>query len=210
MEMEIRRGAAAPGHAVQFYETATLLGDAVARFLLIGWRTGQPLVVVATEPHREAIHRGLMALGCDSRGSDGKDRILFLDAGQTLSTFMVDGRPDEALFNEVASSVFERIRKTSRRRRILFYGEMVDVLWRGGNPDAALRLEHLWNVFATQQSFSLLCGYATDNFSSDETDERLGSVCRLHDHVVAAMTDAPANAEMARFRSRLQQRARHA
>jgi hypothetical protein len=41
---------------------------------------------------------------------------------------------------------------------------MVDLLWRGGQAEAAIRLEVLWNELASTRTFSLLCGYAIGNF----------------------------------------------
>src|ERR1700686_1267710 len=50
-------------HIVQFYEDETFLAGAVADFLAGGLATGQPCVVVATEPHRKAIARRLKSKG---------------------------------------------------------------------------------------------------------------------------------------------------
>jgi hypothetical protein len=59
---------------------------------------------------------------------------------------------------------------------------MVDVLWRRGQADAAIRLETLWNNLATIYSFSLLCGYAIGSFCNDPS--RIEEVCHEHTHVI--------------------------
>ena len=41
---------------------------------------------------------------------------------------------------------------------------MVDLLWKQGKTEAAIRLEVLWNNLADSHVFSLLCGYAIGNF----------------------------------------------
>jgi len=62
------------------------------------------------------------------------------------------------------------------------YGEMVDVLWKLGQEDAAIRLEILWNTLATTYGFALLCGYSTGNFYKQA--ERFQEVCSQHTHVL--------------------------
>jgi signal transduction histidine kinase len=61
---------------------------------------------------------------------------------------------------------------------------MVNLLWRAGNPDAAIRLEELWNQLARGRSFALLCGYAMSNFGHEHDAERFAEVCRSHSRVV--------------------------
>jgi len=60
---------------------------------------------------------------------------------------------------------------------------MVDVLWKSGQKEAAIRLEILWNQLANTQAFSLLCGYAMGHFYKDANFQE---VCRHHTHVVSA------------------------
>ena len=67
------------------------------------------------------------------------------------------------------------------------YGEMVDLLWRGGHTIAAVRLEMLWNQLAMTHDFSLLCGYSMGNFYKDAG---VGDICRQHSHVISAEGDA--------------------
>jgi len=60
---------------------------------------------------------------------------------------------------------------------------MVDILWKEGKRDLAIRLEMLWNQLANTQRFSLLCGYTVGPFYKDA---HFADVCRQHTHVVAA------------------------
>src|SRR5262245_53148354 len=53
-------------HDVQFYRTNAFLVREVVNFLAQGLRAGQPLVIIATEPHRRAFADGLRALGLDT------------------------------------------------------------------------------------------------------------------------------------------------
>lgn len=79
------------------------------------------------------------------------------------------------------------VRKTVGRTPcpIRVYGEMVDVLWREGNSDGAIRLEILWNQLASAYDFALLCGYAVGHFYKETRDSRYDDVCDQHTHVLA-------------------------
>jgi len=59
---------------------------------------------------------------------------------------------------------------------------MVDVLWREGQQDAAIRLEMLWNQLANTRKFSLLCGYSMGSFYKDAAFD---AICHQHTHVLS-------------------------
>jgi hypothetical protein len=64
---------------------------------------------------------------------------------------------------------------------------MVDGLWKDGNPDAAIRLEMLWNKLAQRFGFALLCGYSMGNFYKET--KGFESVCREHTHIIAPLAE---------------------
>ena len=197
------------GHAVRFYEDEELLSAAVADFLAAGLTVGQPLVVIATAPRRDALTRRLAAEGFDVDGARSGGRLTMLDAREALAAFMVDAVPDPARFRAVVGPVLERAAGRSADAVLRVYGEMVDVLWKDGNTDGALRLEELWNELAGTHSFSLLCAYAMGNFYRAADAERLREVCRHHTHVIPAEPYSQGD-DAARLReiALLQQRAR--
>jgi hypothetical protein len=184
MEIDPALGGRAPGHVVYFYQNDAALAATVARFLAAGWRTRQPLVVLATARHREAIADSLSALGCDCRSGDRNGAVTFADTDDTLSSFMTAAGLDTDKFKISMERLFEQSRRESDRRRVLFYGEMVDVLWRDGHPRLALQLEEQWNGLACGRSFSLLCGYAIDRFADPDQAPAFDAVCHLHEHVI--------------------------
>ncbi|HWW60009.1 MAG TPA: MEDS domain-containing protein, partial [Thermoanaerobaculia bacterium] len=159
---------AAPRHAVQFYEREEFLYDVVVAFLAAGLDAGEPAIVVCTPAHRE----GFLSL-LRERGTC-VDRLTLLDAQEMLSTFMVRGVPDGELFQQNVGLRVKAAAAESASIRV--YGEMVDVLWRDDQTEAALRLEELWNALAEQCSFSLLCAYRMGSFLRD--------ICVRHDHVL--------------------------
>ena len=63
---------------------------------------------------------------------------------------------------------------------------MVDLLWRRGEREAAIRLEEFWNDLAGLQTFSLLCAYYMDNLDQAAYSGPLDCICRVHSHLIAA------------------------
>ena len=188
-------------HSVQFYERDAFLCDRVSRFLEEGLRAGEPAIVIATEAHRSAVEAELQRRGCHS------GPITYLDARETLERFMSGVLPDEETFYSVIGRAIEQRRNGGGRIRA--YGEMVDLLWRDGNPDAAIRLEELWNDIAGHYDFSLLCAYPMGNFQSESDSTGFDAICARHSHVVPTEAYAGEDDDDARLRevvSTLQQR----
>jgi hypothetical protein len=141
----------------------------------------QPALVIATQPHLDAVLKNLTAAAIDVGRLKNSGELLLLDARRTLATFMVDGQPDPDFFKASATSALEQLGR-GRAKTIRAYGEMVDVLWKDGMSAAAIKLEMLWNRLANSHDFSLLCGYAMGNFYKDAS---IDDVCRHHTHVVS-------------------------
>src|SRR5690349_7615300 len=178
---------AVPGHHhVQFYDQEPFLYDVVASFLSAGLRDRQPVVVIATEAHREAFLAALREDGFDVAQARQDGRLTVLDARQTLATFMVDGMPDWDRFRASVGGVLEACIARGQRQPIRAYGEMVDLLCKDGNPDAALKLEEQWNELGKLYPFILFCAYAMDGFASDEQRDHFQKVCHVHTHVAPA------------------------
>jgi len=90
------------------------------------------------------------------------------------------------------------------------FGEMVDLLWRDGNPRAAIRLEELWAAAVEERSMSLLCTYRSDNFREPGDSTGFANVCRTHTHVMPSESFSQLGDSESRLReiSLLQQQAR--
>jgi hypothetical protein len=176
-------------HAVRFYESERALSQIVAKFLSDGFASGSPGVVVATPGLRGALIRELTASSLDVVQLQRSNDLILLDADETLTTFMVDGQPDAAKFNDSICEVITRACRGREDCTVRIFGQMVDVLWSNGKQDAAIRLEMLWNALARTEAFSLLCGYAMGHFYKDAS---IKDVCRQHTHVVSADGEAAA------------------
>jgi PAS domain S-box-containing protein len=173
-----------PDHGVHFYENDDSLFTVVSKFLLGGIEAGQHEIVIATPAHTAALLRKLGANDTQN-WVDSQSRILFLDAEETLSKFMVGGMPDDRLFAATVGALIEQHLHDAAGAGVRAYGEMVDVLWKADQREAAIRLEELWHRLAERHPFSLLCAYAMGQFYGESRDS-LGAadVCRTHSYVV--------------------------
>ena len=181
-------------HAVQFYGTDDSLFTTVAGFLAAGLVEQQPAVVIATPSHRNSIVEYLCGrlIDCDKAIREGD--LLLLDAEAMLDLFMVNGMPNADLFEVNVGRVIEQTLNGRQTTVIRAYGEMVDVLWKNGQPDAAIAVEILWNKLALKHNFALLCGYSMGSFYKQT--KQLEQVCAQHSYVV------PGSATLVPFRRR--------
>jgi hypothetical protein len=154
-------------HAVQFYGNEQSLFTTVAGFLGEGLISGQPAIVE---------HLCGRLIDCESARRSGS--LLLLDAEDTLGQFMVGDAPDPDLFEQNVGRLIRQIVDGRGRPLVRAYGEMVDVLWKQGRPEAAIKLEILWNKLALKHRFALLCGYAMGNFYKQA--RHLEDVCAQH------------------------------
>jgi KaiC/GvpD/RAD55 family RecA-like ATPase len=186
-------------HTVQFYGDDNSLFTTVSAFLADGLVTRQPGIVIATEEHREAIVAHLCGRLIDCDEAVRKGDLILLDADEMLALFMVGDSPDPDLFDANIGRFIEQLLQGRHDVVIRAYGEMVDVLWKRGEDDAAIKLEILWNKLAMKYRFALLCGYAMGSFYKQT--QKLERICAQHSHVI--MPDA-------KVRSIESGRARHA
>lgn len=178
------RSASAPAyHAVRFYESDRALSRIVAEFLRDGFEAGNPGIVVASPAQRGAVVRELSARSVDVAQLVRSDDLILLDANDTLSTFMANGKPEAVKFKETMCDVITRACRGRANCTVRIYGQMVDLLWQADKQNAAIRLEMLWNQLANTQAFSLLCGYAMGHFYKDAN---FADICSHHTHVVSA------------------------
>ena len=175
-------------HAVQFYSDDAELLERVGTFLSEGLSAGQPAIVIATPEHCTAIERTLDAHLIDVPHARRLGDLVMLDAEELLGTFMVDHAPVGSLFRRSIGGIIEQTLRGRERTPVRAYGEMVDVLWKQGKTEAAIRVEVLWNNLAESHAFSLLCGYSIGNFYKQ--NDKYREVCDLHSHVHGAEANA--------------------
>jgi hypothetical protein len=169
-------------HFVQIYDADEAFMDTLVSFVSDGLKAGQAAVVIATPRHRDELDRRLSAMGIDVDGAKLMDRFQSLDAERTLEKFMVDGWPDETLFNGLVSGLLKRAAHNGRKVRA--FGEMVVLLWAQGQTAATMQLEHLWTELCSQHSFALFCAYPKIGFTG--VSESIAHVCAAHSRVLDA------------------------
>ena len=164
-------------HAVSFYDHDRELVDVLARYVGDGLAVGERVVVVATAAHRLALDEALASLGLDTALARRTGYYLALDAAAMLETFMRDDVPDADLFVRHVGTIVTHAAADGTPVRV--FGEMVALLWGEHNVSGVMRLEELWNAFAEQADFSLLCAYPTAGLNGARlTDVR--SICAAH------------------------------
>jgi signal transduction histidine kinase len=199
-------------HVVQFYGEDGFLLDELSRFIGTALGAGEAAVVIATEQHRDGLARRLQAWGLDTSLAIAQGRYIPLDAATTLAVITPGGWPDAVRFAEVVGGVMARasVSSESKPRRVAAFGEMVALLWADGKPDAAIRLEQLWNELAQTYSFNLRCAYPLSSFHREEHGDLLLKVCAEHSAVIPgeSYTALGTQDERLRIIAHLQQRAR--
>ncbi|HWH40245.1 MAG TPA: PAS domain S-box protein [Usitatibacter sp.] len=174
--------AAAHGHFVRFYDhDSTLVGE-VATYLRNGLETGAAALMIATPEHLREVRAKWQADDFDPAACEAQGQLLMLDARATLDRFMVDGRPDPALFEESVGGMVSRA--AARFDDVVAFGEMVAVLWKDDKTRAALELEELWNRLGHRHRFSLFCAYPMDACERGDVAEDFRLVCDAHAYVV--------------------------
>ncbi|MGH9353350.1 MAG: PAS domain S-box protein [Terriglobia bacterium] len=198
-------------HVVQFYQDDAFLLDTLGRYIGSALCAGEAAMVIATKAHRGGLEQHLMARGLDLPAIRKCARYTSLDAAETLSRFMVDGRPDASRFAQVMGDIIERASASAERGhpQVAVFGEMVSVLWAQEQREATIQVEKFWNKLAQKHSFRLCCGYPLGSFHRKEDTAPFLAICAEHSSVIPSESYVDSAAEDTRLRSiaTLQQRA---
>jgi hypothetical protein len=169
-------------HMVQMYTQDSVFLDTLCGFVADGVRCGDGVIVIATAAHLSALEARLAGTGVDLAAARGRDQYIALDAELTLSRFIVNGWPDEEIFDPLVTGLIARAGRGGRRVRA--FGEMVAILWAQGHAGATVRLEFLWHALCRREAFSLLCAYPRTGFTQDVTAS-VREICAAHSRVIA-------------------------
>jgi hypothetical protein len=176
-------------HAVQFYGSDDRLYSTVSAFLAEGLIVGEPAMIIASAAQRGGMLGQLNARMIHVDHARRTGDLLVLDADEMLALFMVDGMPDPDLFETNIGRFIDQVLQGRPGSTLRAYGGMVDILWKQGHSDAAIRLEILWNGLATRFGLALLCGYAMGHFYKQVP--QLQDVCSHHTHVFGPEHTSP-------------------
>jgi MEDS: MEthanogen/methylotroph, DcmR Sensory domain len=168
-------------HAVRFYDSADSLCGIVAAFLGAGFIRHESALVIATPEHGSGITAALRAVNFSPEALQQTRSLMLLDARTTLAAIMVRGTPDPVRFESVAGAAVDAICR-AQGQAVRAYDEMTDVLWRDNLPQAAIRLEALWDRLALTHGCSLLCGHGAGDCGRHGGRQ---SLVAQHSHVLA-------------------------
>lgn len=169
-------------HLVQIYGDEVSFMDALEGYVSSGLRKRESVILISTAAHLHELEKRLRANWLDVDRARWENRYVALLAQETLSLFMVDGMPSEALFTGAIAPLLERARNGGDRK-VRAFGEMVAILWAQGNRAAALALEVLWNKMQAEEEFPLFCAYPRCGFGVDASAS-IQSVCSAHSRII--------------------------
>lgn len=175
----------ASDHIVHFYDAESELLDGLADYVGGGFKAGDRVIAIATHAHLAALEERLIGDGHDVGAARARGDYLPLNAAETLSRFMVNGRPHPERFRAAMERVLKPAGAKPRARRA--FGEMVAILWAEGNAAAAIELETLWNELIAREKFQLLCAYPMPRFRRESARAAYAHVCALHSRLIPAL-----------------------
>jgi CheY-like chemotaxis protein len=169
-------------HDALFCSDEAHLLDAWVRIAHDGLQGGDAVIIVSTAPRREQVRARLEARGADVRAASAAGRYQSIDVEDGLSTFTVEGWPDETHFWKAAASLVMGAARTAQgpQPRITLCGEIAPTLWKRGRGDAAVQLERLWHEATRTYNIRTLCGYCLPAAYRDRQNEVFRDLCAVH------------------------------
>ena len=166
-------------HAVQFYLDEAYLIRSLSSFVTDGQNRNGTVIVIATEAHCTMLKESVQHLD--------QGKLILANAMEVLSQLMTDDRPDKTRFIQV----FEEIQKlVTPGSRLFVFGELAPILHSQGLHRAAIMVEQLAGMLATEYGVSILCGYPHFFYEQNDKD-LLSGIYQSHTHLRAAGSIVP-------------------
>ena len=109
-------------------------------------------------------------------------QYVVMDAAESLSHFMRDGRPDATRIADVVANL-DRLRLSFARgsqSRLTVLGEMAALLCRNGNFGAVTEVERIWNNLTRSLPFLTACSYPIECFMGEVSWKMFPNICAEH------------------------------
>ena len=174
-------------HLLQLFDTPESLAASVCSFFVDGYNAGGNLLMIAKPKHRAAVLSALHEAGCFPEDSNGRQRLVALDASEVLKRITRNGSIDSRLFDAIVAPLVERL---SASGKLWIYGEIVELLAEQEDFTGAMQVEQMWNRLAKICPFTLLCGYSSAHFTAPTAKPALRGICSTHTHSTATTEDA--------------------
>lgn len=171
-------------HEVEFYSNDAAFVVGFTRFIEAALTSGNAVIVIATESHRESLLQKLREHGVDIVAAAEQGRYISVDVVETLATFMVNDQPDPARLLKAASDLIDAAKASiGDHFRVAACGECAPTLWEQGKAEAAVEVEHLWDEIARSCNVDILCGYVLSSFQREEQSHIYERICAKHSAV---------------------------
>ena len=172
-------------HIVQLYRDERFLQRAVGDWVAHGIGSGGSAILVGLGPHVDLVMDHLR----DAHNYDGADLrrqgvLVVAEANDALARLMDGSRPDPARFRATLGPLLAKARARSGNGDVRVWGEMVDILAKAGQADAARALEELWESEIARAGFKLLCSYEADNLDPATHAGELHEAISTHDRLL--------------------------
>jgi DNA-binding NarL/FixJ family response regulator len=160
-------------HEAGFYEDESSLLDDYARFAETALVAGNALVVVVTSSRRDRLYCRLQTRDIDIDRALKVGRCRWSDVRTALSSFIVDGRVDEARFWNAANGlIMEAARRSIRNPpHVSVCGDCAATLLQDGLVEAAIRSEQLWDEVAKTYNVDIFCPYSCRLLRCDDESQ---------------------------------------
>jgi DNA-binding NarL/FixJ family response regulator len=169
-------------HEVGFYADDAALVDGFARGIKAALQAGNPVIVIATQPHRAAIRERLQADHVDINAATENGSYRALDSRDTLSAIMEGQIPASALCAKLVGALVSQAVSSApgAHQRVAIFGECAPILVAANKVDAAIRLEHLWDEVTKTCQANTLCAYLWGAFPEGRNSPAFKQICAEH------------------------------
>ena len=169
-------------HEALFYSSGELLLDEWASIAEDALNAGATFIVVTLDARQSRLQAMLEARGVNVTRAIRDGRYLSLSVPEAISTWMVDGLPNETRFWSAVTSLMLAAARasTADQPQVVACGECAPSFCADGNAEAAIRLERLWDDVAQTYHLDVFCGYASDGCRCDDAEEMLARLRETH------------------------------
>jgi hypothetical protein len=174
-------------HLVHFYSTSEGLAQSLAGFFAEPLKRGESVIIVARPEHRKAVDAALRDAGVELTAEIRAGRYISLDVNETLDSFLVDDRPNRAVFDTLAPAMVQGAKR--RTGNVHVYGEMIAALVGRGDIVGAMEFEAMWGELVRESPFPLICGYPREMLEGDLA-AAVDGVASVHDAFLATRSPA--------------------
>jgi hypothetical protein len=170
-------------HIVQVCQDDVFQAEAVTRYIQEGLLKDEAVIIYARTSLRKSVIRKLEQLDIEVGNYKQLGQLKFFDVEYTLSCFYNEDIVNESSFQDFVGSSLQDLRL--RFGKIRIFGEMVNVLWKNEEHEAAMKLEECWNNLSRKFDFSLLVSYSLDSIvpANANTEEAITLICQYHKHL---------------------------